>query len=110
MKLVDISHGPDWLVWVAFVVLAVCSVVLISGHGSGLISGYNTASKEEKAKYDAVKLCRVTGIGMAVITVLIFVMKVFEDVLPADFVYVSLGIIVVDCLAIIVVSNTMCRK
>jgi hypothetical protein len=25
---------------------------LISGHGSWLISGYNTASKEEKAKYN----------------------------------------------------------
>lgn len=44
--------GPDWVVYVGFIIFAVLSIVLISGHGSWLISGYNTASKEEKAKYN----------------------------------------------------------
>lgn len=52
MKLADLSTGPDWGVYVGFIILAVLSIVLISGHGSWLISGYNTASKEEKAKYN----------------------------------------------------------
>ncbi len=47
VKLADISNGPDWLVWAAFIILAAISAVLISGHGSGLISGYNTATKED---------------------------------------------------------------
>ena len=52
MKLADLSTGPDWVVYVGFIIFAVLSIVLLSGHGSWLISGYNTASKEEKAKYN----------------------------------------------------------
>ena len=55
MKLADLSTGPDWVVYVGFIIFAVLSIVLISGHGSWLISGYNTASKEEKAKYNEKK-------------------------------------------------------
>ena len=50
MKLADLSSGPDWVVWIVFVIFAVLSIVLISGHGSWVISGYNTASKAEKEK------------------------------------------------------------
>lgn len=35
---------------------AVLSILLLSGKGSWLIAGYNTASPEEKAKYDSKKL------------------------------------------------------
>lgn len=51
MRLADLSNGADWVVWVVWVVFAIValvSVVLISGHGSGLISGYNVASKKKK--------------------------------------------------------------
>ena len=110
MKLADISNGADWIIWVVFVIFLIISIILLSGHGSWLISGYNTASKEEKAKYDEKKLCKTTGFGMAVIVVLILVMGLFEDVLPASFAYISLGIILVDVLLMIVVCNTVCRK
>ena len=96
--------------WVVFVIFLIISIILLSGHGSWFISGYNTASKEEKAKYDEKKLCRTTGFGMAVIAVLILVMGLFEDLLPASFAYISLGIILVDILLMIVVCNTVCRK
>ena len=86
MKLKDISAGPDWVVWIAFIVFAVFSIVLLLGRGSWLISGYNTASKEEKAKYNEKKLCRV----MEVIAVLILIMGVFESILPVFFVYISI--------------------
>ena len=52
MKLVDLATGSDWIVWIVFVIFAVFSIILLSGHGSWFISGYNTASKEEKEKYD----------------------------------------------------------
>lgn len=42
MKLADLSTGPDWIVWIVFIILSILSVVLISGHGSWLIAGYNT--------------------------------------------------------------------
>lgn len=110
MKLSDVSNGPDWIIWVGFALLAVLSIVLISGHGSWLISGYNMASKEEKAKYNEKKLCRTMGIGLAVIVFLIFIMGVFEDMLPAFFVYIALGIILVDAVTILILGNTICKK
>ncbi len=110
MKLADLSTGPDWIVLVVFIILAVLSIVLISGHGSWLISGYNMASKEEKAKYNEKKLCRTVGIGMSVIAILLLIMGLLESVLPAFFVYISLGIILVDVLVIIILGNTICRK
>lgn len=110
MTLADISSGPDWIIWVVFAICLAMSIVLISGHGAWLIAGYNTASKAERDKYDAKKLSRVTGIGMAVITVLIGVTGLLEDVLPASFAYVTLVIIAVVCVAIIVLGNTICKK
>ncbi len=47
---------------------------------------------------------------MAVIAFLILVMGLFEDVLPAGFAYISLGVVGVDCLVIIIVSPTICKK
>ncbi len=49
MKLSDMSNGPDWIIWAAAALFALISIILLSGRGSGLIAGYNTASKEEKA-------------------------------------------------------------
>ena len=110
MKLADLASGPDWVVWIVFVIFAVLSIVLLSGHGSWVISGYNTALKEEKEKYDEKKLCRTMGIGMSIIAILILIMGLCESVLPAFFVYIAVGIIVVDVVVIIILGNTLCRK
>ena len=108
MKLVDLATGPDWIVWIVFVIFAVFSIILLSGHGSWFISGYNTASKEEKEKYDEKKLCRTIGIGMSIIAILALTMGLLENILP--FVYIALGIILVDVVVIIILGNTLCRK
>ena len=110
MTLKDISNGPEWIMWVVFVILALMSIVLLTGRGAGLIAGYNTASKSEKSKYDEKKLCRVTGAGMSLITVLVLVMVIWEEILPAAFGYISLAITLLDCVVMIVLMNTICRK
>ena len=110
MKLADISTSSDWIVWFVFIIFAVLSIVLLSGHGSWFISGYNTDSKEEKEKYNEKKLCRTMGIGMSVITLLILTMGLLENILPAFFAYIALGIVLVDVAVIIILGNTICRK
>ena len=110
MKLSDLATGSDWIVWIVFVIFAVLSIVLLSGHGSWLISGYNTASKEEKKKYDEKKLCRTMGVGMSIIAILVLTMGLFENILPAFFVYIAVVIILVDVVVIIILGNTLCRK
>ena len=59
MKLIDTMNGPVWVVWAVGILCAAISLLLLSGRGSWLIAGYNTASKKEKEKYDEKKLCLV---------------------------------------------------
>ena len=110
MTLKYISNSPDWVIWAAGIILAMFSIILLTGHGANLIAGYNTASKEEKDKYDAKKLCRVIGSGMAIIAVLVFVMGIFENVLPASFAAISLIIVMIDIVIMLVIANTVCKK
>lgn len=91
MKLADLATGSDWIVWIVFVIFAVLSIVLLSGHGSWFISGYNTASKEEKKKYDEKKLCRTMGVGMSIIAILALIMGLLENILPAFFCIYCIG-------------------
>ena len=110
MTLKDISTGPGWILWVVFGIFALISVILLSGHGANMIAGYNTASEEEKNKYDTKKLCRVVGAGMTVIAAMIFVSAIGEEVLPAYFARIFLIVTVADCAAVIILANTVCRK
>lgn len=110
MKLSDISSGPDWPIWILIILLAGISVILISGHGSWFIAGYNTASKKEQEKYDRKKLCRTVGGGMLVITVFALLMMIFEHVLPAGFAYIAVAIVLADVVVIGILSATICRK
>ena len=48
MTLKDISNGPDWVIWVSGIILAIFSIILLTGRGANLIAGYNTASKEKR--------------------------------------------------------------
>ena len=110
MTLNDISNGPDVMIWVVVAILAIFSIILLTGYGANLIAGYNTASKEEKEKYDGKKMSRIVGVGMSVITLMVLAMGLWEDVLPDYAAYISLGIVVVDCAVMIVLANTICKK
>ena len=110
MRLQDISNGSGWVMWLVFVFFLLISIVFLTGHGAGLIAGYNTASEEEKNKYDEKKMCKVMGVGMSVITVFLFVMAKWESVLPAEIAYVFLGVVIIDCIVIIILLNTICCR
>lgn len=108
--LADISTGPDWVLYVLIVIFSVISVFLLLGKGAWLIAGYNTSPEKQKRKYDEKKLCRVTGGGMLTVTVLLIITAVFEDVLPAESVGIIVMVIVLDCIVMLILGNTICRK
>lgn len=112
LTLRDSMNGTDSTVgiWIVAAVLAVTSVILLTGHGSGLIAGYNTASAEDKSKYDPKKLCRVAGGGLAVVTALMAVMAAFIDVLPKNFTFIFLAVTLADVTVMIILLNTVCKK
>lgn len=51
------------------------SIFLFFGKGSWLIAGYNTASAEEKARYNKKKLCRAVGAITLIIALLLYIMS-----------------------------------
>ena len=58
---------------VAIVALfVVLGIVFSLGKGAFLISGYNTSSKEEKAKYDEKALCKFMGKTMFMLAFSVF--------------------------------------
>ena len=109
MTLKDISNGPSWVMWMVLIIFVIITIILLSCHGANLVAGYNTASEEEKQKYNAKKISRVVGAGFSVITVMIFVMTLWEAILPAWIAYVFLIIVIIDCIAMIVLTRTLCK-
>lgn len=69
--------------WIIFAVFAVMGVFFWTGKGGWLIAGYNTASAEEKKKYDEKKLNRTMAKGWTIITAgLLFLNLSGEDAAP----------------------------
>ena len=110
MKIADTMNGPVWVIWLVALLCLALAVLFLSGHGSWLIAGYNTASKEEKEKYDRPKLWRTMGWGMAVIAVMTFVMAAGCRSLPASFTNLYGAVILIDCIVMIILANTICKK
>ena len=110
MTLAELAHGPTWPGYVVVVLFAVLAAVLLSGRGSWLIAGYNTAPKDKKTRYDETKLCRVTGAGLALVDLLALIMLLFEDVIPAAFAPVFAGAVLLIAVGIIIACNTVCKK
>lgn len=51
-----------WIVHIVFALIFILlGLVFIKGKGAFLIAGYNTSSKEEKAKYDEMALLKFMG-------------------------------------------------
>lgn len=98
---------PVLVAWAVVALFAILSIVLLSGKGSFLIAGYNTASKETKQKYDAKKLCRVVGGGIGVCTIILAVAVFYEFegfVIPWLMPIAFLAVIAV----VAVLANTTC--
>lgn len=96
------------IIWIVAAIFAIISVVLISGRGGFLIAGYNTSSAEEKAKYDEKKLCRVMGIGMLFITIMIVALAIFGDKMPEGFLDFFILAVLSDIGVMIFFGNTKC--
>lgn len=108
--LAENMNGPSWVIWIVVAIFVVCDILLLTGHGSMLIAGYNSKSDAEKAQYNARKLGFVVGGGMSVITVMMIIMAIFQNVLPNFVSYIFLAVTAVDIAAILILENTICKR
>ena len=56
--------------------MIILSIVMLMGHGSSLIAGYNTKSKSEKEKYDAPALSKFMGKILLPLAILVILMGI----------------------------------
>ena len=58
-----------WFMWAFAVIVSIITIVLLTGKGSMLVSGFNTKSPEEREKYDKKKVSRQAGVFMLLIDI-----------------------------------------
>ena len=93
----------EWLIPASFAVLG---CVLLSGHGAGLIAGYNTMPPSERKKYNKRALCRFMGKMMFYVAGCAALI-VISDRLPSKTLFVvSIVAIFVGVVFMIVYANT----
>lgn len=60
--------------------LAALGVVILSGKGDWLIAGYNTASHEEREKYNMRRVRGVLGTLMFIVACAVFLMQIMPEI------------------------------
>lgn len=89
-----------------FLLLLVLSILLISGRGAFLISGYNMLPKAEKEKYNEKALCRFAGRLLLVIDFLL-VFTIIAGIYEINWLTISLiALIIIYTLGSIIYANT----
>lgn len=75
-----------WIVnIVSALIFLMIGIIFTQGKGAFLIAGYNTSSKEEKAKYDEKALCKFMGKVMFSFVVCFLIMAtsdIFNSMIP----------------------------
>ena len=87
--------------------LTILGIVILRGKGDELIAGYNTASKEEREKYNVKRLRLVVGVVLFVIA-LASLLFLAEESIAA---HLAFGLIVaVAVIVALVLANTWAMK
>ena len=87
--------------------LVIMGVIILLGKGDNLIAGYNTASKEEREKYDIKKVRRLIG-GLLIVLAPVMLLLIGEPSLESVFAFSALTIIL--CAVVIALANTWAKK
>lgn len=61
----------------SFVVLIIITLILL-GRGDWLISGYNTSTKEERSKYNIVRLRVLTSVSMLLLLIFAWLFEILD--------------------------------
>jgi len=87
--------------------LAILGIIVLIGKGDNLIAGYNTASKEERAKYDVKRLRWLTGGLLVVLAPAVFLLN-GEPTMGTVFSFICL--VFVLSIVMVVLCNTWAKK
>lgn len=88
-------------------ILVIMGIIILIGKGDNLIAGYNTASKEERAKYNVKRLRGLVGGLLIVLAPMMFLLN-GEDTMPATWSFAAL--VFVLCIVVVILANTWAKK
>ena len=92
---------------VIIVIMFVLGMVILSGKGDNLIAGYNTASKEERAKYNLKRLRGLIG-GLAIVLAPMIFLMHNQDTMAGMWSFIAL--VFVLCIVVVILANTWAKK
>lgn len=95
-------------VYIVCGIFLVMGIIFLLGKGGFLIAGYNTASKEEKAKYDEKRLNRCFAIWSFYMAAVAAACGYVDTDWFAT--HVGLPFIIVGILFILIAAGTYCKK
>lgn len=98
------------ILWALTAILAIWSLVLLSGHGAISIAGFNTMTEDEKKTIDEKKLCFVMGVSMSVCALTMLYMAVLNPNITITTTIIASSIITIDLIVSIYIANTKCEK
>ena len=87
-------------------VTLIMSIVIAIGKGDGLIAGYNTASKEEKAKVNIKRLRLLTSILLLLVSVFVIVLPNMTQKQQ----YIMIAGYIIVTFIFLFLANTWCKK
>lgn len=87
-------------------VTLIMSIVIAIGKGDGLIAGYNTASKEEKAKVNIKRLRLLTSIFLLLVSVFVIVLPNMTQKQQ----YIMIAGYIIVTFIFLFLANTWCKK
>jgi len=89
-----------WMLSLIFVVpIVIFGILMLFGRGGSLLAGYNTATSEQKKKFDEKRLLRIAGIMIISFAVLFELMLWLQDI---GIITSSLYVMIIPLIPIIV--------
>jgi hypothetical protein len=88
-------------------VCAVMGILVLIGKGDNLIAGYNTASKEERERYDIKRLRGLIG-GLMIVLAPLLLLMIGKESMAA--IWSFCGIVLVLCIVVVVLANTWAKR
>ena len=88
-------------------VCAVMGILVLIGKGDNLIAGYNTASKEERERYDIKRLRGLIG-GLMIVLAPLLLLILGQETMAS--IWSFCGISLVLCIVVLVLANTWAKK
>ncbi len=101
-------NAPIWVPWLVVAILAAISIVLLMGKGSFLIAGFNTASKEQKQRYNKKRLCRVVGGGTSMLAIIFGTATFYRFEMPSAISWIIPWGLFGTIAVVAVLANTIC--